>query len=514
MENFISYLIEASIILGILTLFYRFVLHYEPLFKFNRFFLLFSLLLASTIPLVHISFYTVNTETSNIVVLLDSVNVFSEDMRKMVVPVIAENKSFAWLYWIGSIFLVTRLLWSIIQLGGLSQKATWHKYKGLRIADLSGKFNPFSFFHIIFINRSRYSDDDLNKIMVHEMAHIKHRHSLDVLLFETLLIVQWFNPFAWLIKILLKELHEFQADHSVLQKGTTIGSYKKLLLCQATGAQLLPVNNFNQSITKKRFKMMTNKILTNKALVKTITAILMIAGVGFFFACDNELSSDIENTEDILSLKSTSNNNSYILGDSTRVYFITDSIPKFPGGDQAIREFIAQKVKYPVYAQENNIQGNVYVKFIVDEEGYVTDVNIARGVHQSIDEEALRVVSSMPQWKPGIHKGKAVKVSYTIPINFKLQINDNSESNLMDENTLKDIDPLVILDGKKITKAELIKISNENIASINILKDKQATQKYGVEGKNGVILIQSKESSSNKSTPVKTEEVHATGYEK
>ncbi|WP_430935105.1 M56 family metallopeptidase [Saccharicrinis sp. 156] len=347
MEIFINYLMESSIILGILTLFYRFVLHHEPLFKFNRFYLLFSLLLATVAPFIHISLSSGDSETTGFV-LLETVNVFSGDVRETVVPVIKENKSFTWIYGMGAIGLLVRLLLGIVRLGGLSKKATWVKYNGIRIADLPGKFNPFSFFHVIFINRSLYSDDDLDKILVHETAHVKYRHSLDVLLFEILLIVQWFNPFAWMIKYLLKELHEFQADRSVLQKGTSIGSYKNLLLFQATGARLLPVNNFNQSITKKRFKMMTNKTLKNKAFVKTLAATLMIVGVGFFFACDNELPSDIEGQDETLSLKSATDNNGFLLGDSSRVYFVVDSMPKFPGGDKALRKFIAQNVKYPL----------------------------------------------------------------------------------------------------------------------------------------------------------------------
>ncbi len=103
------------------------------------------------------------------------------------------------------------------------------------------------------------------------------------------------------------------------------------------------------------------------------------------------------------------------------VFFIVENMPVFPGGDEALRKYIAQSVKYPAIAQENGIQGRVFVAFVVNTRGEVTDVKIARGVDPNLDKEAIRVVSSMPKWQPGMQRGKAVKVSYTVPINFVLQ---------------------------------------------------------------------------------------------
>jgi protein TonB len=107
-------------------------------------------------------------------------------------------------------------------------------------------------------------------------------------------------------------------------------------------------------------------------------------------------------------------------GDS-QVFFIVEDMPEFPGGELALRKYIANSIKYPVIAQENGIQGKVYVTFVVDKDGSVSDARIARGVDPSIDKEALRVVNSLPKWKPGKQLGKTVRVSYTVPINFVLQ---------------------------------------------------------------------------------------------
>jgi protein TonB len=107
--------------------------------------------------------------------------------------------------------------------------------------------------------------------------------------------------------------------------------------------------------------------------------------------------------------------------ESAEVFFIVEDMPEFPGGEMALRTYIANAIKYPVIAQENGIQGKVYVTFVVGKDGKVSNATIARGVDPSIDKEALRVVNSLPAWKPGKQRGKPVNVSYTVPINFVLQ---------------------------------------------------------------------------------------------
>ncbi len=107
--------------------------------------------------------------------------------------------------------------------------------------------------------------------------------------------------------------------------------------------------------------------------------------------------------------------------EETQVFFIVEDMPEFPGGEAALRQFIANAIKYPVIAQENGIQGRVYVTFVVNTDGSIADAKIARGVDPSLDKEALRVVNTLPKWKPGMQRGKAVRVSYTVPINFVLQ---------------------------------------------------------------------------------------------
>jgi periplasmic protein TonB len=131
---------------------------------------------------------------------------------------------------------------------------------------------------------------------------------------------------------------------------------------------------------------------------------------------------DTEVTEDmIIDVAPVISTKEEVEEEDTQVFFIVEDMPEFPGGELALRQFIANSVKYPVIAQENGIQGRVYVTFVVDADGSVSEPRIARGVDPSLDKEALRVVSSLPKWKPGKQRGKPVRVSYTVPINFQLQ---------------------------------------------------------------------------------------------
>ena len=103
------------------------------------------------------------------------------------------------------------------------------------------------------------------------------------------------------------------------------------------------------------------------------------------------------------------------------IYNVIDQMPEFPGGIDKLLQFINDNMKYPTKAQTEGIQGRVAVQFIVDENGYIIEPNIVRSVESSLDNEALRLIKMLPQWKPGTLKGKAVKVKYTVPVAFKLK---------------------------------------------------------------------------------------------
>ena len=104
------------------------------------------------------------------------------------------------------------------------------------------------------------------------------------------------------------------------------------------------------------------------------------------------------------------------------VFMVVETMPEFPGGQQALFKYLGENVKYPVIAQENGIQGRVICQFVVNRDGSIVDVVVVRSSGEpSLDKEALRVINSMPKWKPGKQRGKPVRVKYTVPVNFRLQ---------------------------------------------------------------------------------------------
>lgn len=103
------------------------------------------------------------------------------------------------------------------------------------------------------------------------------------------------------------------------------------------------------------------------------------------------------------------------------IFVVVENQPEFPGGQAAMMKFLSENIKYPVIAQENGIQGRVICNFVVERDGSITDVQVVRGVDPSLDKEAVRVIQSMPRWKPGMQRGKPVRVRFTLPVVFRLQ---------------------------------------------------------------------------------------------
>nr|WP_297027097.1 energy transducer TonB [Prevotella sp.] len=106
---------------------------------------------------------------------------------------------------------------------------------------------------------------------------------------------------------------------------------------------------------------------------------------------------------------------------ATKVFDVVEEMPSFPGGQGALMQYLSSNIKYPVVAQENGVQGRVIVSFVVERDGSISDVKVARSVDPSLDREAQRVVKSMPRWSPGKQNGSTVRVKYTVPVIFRLQ---------------------------------------------------------------------------------------------
>lgn len=178
--------------------------------------------------------------------------------------------------------------------------------------------------------------------------------------------------------------------------------------------------------------------------------------------------------------------------DSSPVFHVVEKMPEFPGGMKECMNFLGTNIKYPAEAQKAGKQGRVIVQFVVEADGSVSHPAVVRSVDPWLDGEAIRVISIMPKWKPGLQKGQPVRVKYIIPVTFSLdRKNDSSVQSVRLDSIPADKQPLVIIDGQKVPYEEMQQFDPLKIESVSVLKDDQ-TLEYGTEGKNGVILITTK----------------------
>jgi TonB family protein len=400
--------------------------------------------------------------------VLEAITVYGNDLSVTVEQAVLSVSLIGWIYLAGVVFFLGRFLFRLVQIALLIQKNEVRKYDRLRLVFLENPNSPFSFLNYVFVSRLLQNSEGYDRMMAHELEHVKQGHSLDVIILEVLTTFQWFNPFMWMLRRAIRENHEFLADQAVLRSGIDRGYYKKLLLSQFAGGQLVLTNNFNYSLIKNRIKMMSKIKSSKLANVKITLGVLTALALIIVFACEQKETEMQENQitgKEAITITSTlledgrmkmegtaedmeefkkrfANVNSFeietdslgniflvqkkeempntLTGDE-QIFFIVEEMPEFPGGEQALRKFIANNIEYPVSAQENGIQGKVYVTFVVDKNGDVANARIARGVDPSLDQEALRVVNSLPKWIPGKQRGQNVNVSYTVPINFALQ---------------------------------------------------------------------------------------------
>lgn len=166
-----------------------------------------------------------------------------------------------------------------------------------------------------------------------------------------------------------------------------------------------------------------------------------------------------------------------------------DERPVFPGGDMGLMKFISSNLKYPAEALSAGIEGRVIVTFVVEPDGTVSNIQVKKNPSDLLSEEAVRVMKMMPTWKPGKLNGKAVPVSYVIPVEFrnpsKQSSRNSSKTNLSQE--LKDA--LIYIDGKESDKSRLDTLNPKNIKSITVFKAEEAIERFGEKGKNGVLLV-------------------------
>ena len=639
MGTFLVYILKSAVCLAMFYLFYRLLLSKETFHRFNRMALLGVMLLSCLLPLVKVTVEQASPVNAQVMSMEDLLLMYQWNSEAVVEE---GSRPFHWqeglvlVYFVGLFFVIVRHLWSLGRMLYLIRHSRCERLdNGIRLVVHRRKLAPFSWMRYIVISETDLKESG-HHILVHEMAHIHHRHSWDLLLTEACAWLQWFNPAIWLLKQELQNIHEYEADEEVLRQGINAKEYQMLLIKKAVGARLYSIaNSFNHSSLKKRITMMIRKKSNPWARAKYLYVLPLAAVTVAAFArpeiskpldeissvkvndlsavletyADKNVSNPAEKTK--LKMKVvdeegkpiiaatvlvanttngtiTDENGNFTLevgtdqsiqvayiGMSTvtmsvkdclkkadqtivltesdtkkdvkvvasapqtvvsddQTFSVVEQMPEYPGGMRAGLEFMARNLRYPTKAREAGKQGRVIVQFVVRKDGSLSDFKVLRPVDPWLDAEAIRVISTMPKWKPGMQDGKPVSVKFTLPVTFMLEGTNNKPKsgdndvvvvgygvqkseesvdvptiklhNPMDELSItgdfkidsvgsskaSGVSPLVIMDGLEVSDDVIKKLNPNKIQSVSVLKNEAATAKYGKKGKFGVILITTK----------------------
>lgn len=426
-----QYLLISSIYLAVFYLIYILLISKDTRYRRNRLYLLASIILSLLLPFVKISAVTggmLSSLNENLgkINIIPQINVYAIDKN----PGLTNTLSLPLIiYLTGTIVAFTLYMANFFKLICFIKK---YRIKGSRlIITPSGKESGFSAMGFIFLS-SDLVDEIKNTILEHEKQHIRKKHFIDICLIRFIGVFFWFNPFVYIYERSLKALHEFEADEQMLDSGQNVISYQKLILNQIFNTSIFTLQNgfSGRSLIKKRMIMMTKKRSKGTTTFKLLLALPIIVFVFGYLSCASNENNPLETVEEtgspakISDLKAEENESLSLekISEETQIFTVVEEMPTFQGGDiNKFRDWVQKNVKYPDVAKENGIQGKVFVKFIVDKQGSVKDVIILRGVDPSLDNEAMKVVKSSPQWGSGKQRGAEVPVEMRITVNFQLQ---------------------------------------------------------------------------------------------
>ena len=423
------YLLQVNLGIILFYALYKLICTRDTLFNSRRLILMLALILPFIIPLIDIREWM---ETRDSLVMLTNFD-YSTTIPEIVVGTAGTepgNQVFVISEWIKNIYIAgilalsVRLIIQAISLYLIILRTPEKTVNGIRIKCMKDKSGPFSFFNWIFLNPDNVKEEEMNEILTHEMAHVRQKHSIDVIISELVNICCWINPFAWLMKREVRLNLEFLADRKVMDAGFATKSYQYHLLGLTYNHKYGLSNNFNFSHLKQRIIMMNKKKTNGAGHIKY--ALFAIPAFALLLAGNISCSSEATKTDDVKEKAATEKPEVVEIPaekaeTKDEVFMVVEQMPEFPGGIQEFMSFLSKNIKYPASAMAKNVQGRVIVQFVVEKDGTPTEFKVIRSVDPDLDAEALRVMKEMPKWKPGMQRGQVVRVKYTLPVTFRLQ---------------------------------------------------------------------------------------------
>lgn len=460
----LAYFLKINVGIIVFYIFYRLFFYKDTFFHWRRTALLCFLGISLLYPTLNLQEWVKAHEPMVVIADLYATVLLPEVVFEVATPTHINWQEIVFnslniIYLCGVTLLFIRFIMQLTSIIRLRIQCKATKIQGVRVHILNKASGPFSFFHWIFVHPESHTQEELAEILTHEQTHAHQLHSADIMFSELICIACWFNPFIWLMKREIRNNLEYMADQRVLQTGYDYKVYQYHLLGLAHHkAAATLYNSFNVLPLKNRIKMMNKKRTkeigrTKYLLFLPLAALLLIiSNIEAVARTTKSLAREViqtveKSTEQVtkaagqiteqatveevtipketpVDIGITDKVPSAIMqkvntGDDD-IFDVVEEMPVFPGGQTALMGFIAKNLRYPVKAQEGGIQGRVVARFIVEKDGSVSNLAVARSVSSELDAEAIRVLSTMPKWTPGKQRGKEVRVKYTVPIAFRL----------------------------------------------------------------------------------------------
>ncbi len=424
-----AYLLKVNVAFVLFYAFYRLFFYKDTFFKLRRAILLAFFGLALFYPLLNIQDWVRQQES-----IADVIYMYSAMLPEATAKANAAASvdwygwllgSLGFIYWGIVAFLCGRFLVqlsSILWLAHTSERVVIHETPVYALRKAAG---PFSFFRMVFLHPESHSDKETDEILTHECTHVSQWHSIDVILSEMMCMACWFNPFVWLLKREVRHNLEYLADNTVIQSGYDSKSYQYHLLGLAHHQSVTTLyNSFNVLHLKNRIMMMNKKrspgIVRTKYLIfiPLVGILMLLSNIEAVARLTVRLANEATVSNAMVTATDVSSKSREV---NEQVFTVVEKMPSFPGGDAELLKYIATNIKYPKESLDNGEQGRVICSFIVGRDGSVNNPEVLRGVTPLLNEEAVRVINTMPRWNPGMQRGKAVAVKYTVPITFRLK---------------------------------------------------------------------------------------------
>ena len=510
MGVFFIYILKSSVCLVLFYLFFRLLLSKETFHRFNRMALLGVLFFSLLIPCIEVTTRH-QVEVQQAVLSIEQLLLMAElEATPANVGAVQETSAISWVqivllvYLAGILFLACRNIYSLICLFRLIHSGKHEKLeKGVTLVVHNQEIAPFSWMKYIVISRKDLEENG-REILIHEMAHIHHRHSVDLLVADICIFFQWFNSGAWLLKQELQNVHEYEADETVINEGVNAKEYQLLLIKKAVGTRLYSMaNSFNHSKLKKRITMMLKEKSNPWARLKYLY-VLPLAAIAVTAFARPEISEKVEEisavkVNDLAEIveKKSEENVVKELVDTTKNKVVV------VGYRTEKKDSVLTSGKKKVAISVQGISGEGKPLVIIN--GKESDREVVNALNperiESVSvigpEKAIKIYGEKA--KDGVMDIKLYSEKKFAPRKIEIEGINKTRLDALNSGakswgaTFRSADggkPLVIIDGKEATGDDpLANISPDRIRSISVLKDKTALAAYGDKGKNGVVEV-------------------------